>query len=545
MSDITTPVKPISEIEEKAEVSENDKILILDSETDEARLASKEELKGDKWDQWDPWTPWADGKDGKDGKDWADWAAATVTVGTTSTWAAWTSASVTNSGTSSAAVLNFTIPKWDKWDTWSPWADWKDWTDGQDGQDGADWNWITSVTSSKVWKTTTVTMNFDEWDPFSFQVQDWADWQWAWDVLWPNSSTDGNVVLFDWVTWKLIKDSGKTIPTNVSDLQNDSWFITGIDSSDVTTALGYTPADSASLWTAATKNTWTSSWNVPVLDANWKLNTTILPALAITDTFTVSTTSDLVWLTSAEKWDVAIVTTDSETYILSADPYSTASNWKKLATPTDTVTSVNSKTWAVTLDADDISDSTTTNKFVTATDKSTWSGKQDALTLPATPTQWNLVVRWANNKTIADWWAIPTWVPSGWNNGDVLTNVSWTPTWQAISWWHDYSWNTLTWTTLSITGSNYRNQISTSSNLTVSAGTGLTPWMEYILRVVNSDSSNAITMTWDSVAYTIPAGWEINFKFISLTATTLDFDWPRIVATTPSTFDSGKIYFEI
>ena len=26
-------------------------------------------------------------------------------------------------------------------------------------------------------------------------------------------------------------------------------------------------------------------------------------------------------------------------------------------------------------------------------------------------------------------------VPSGWNNGDVLTNVSWTPTWSAPSWW--------------------------------------------------------------------------------------------------------------
>ena len=32
------------------------------------------------------------------------------------------------------------------------------------------------------------------------------------------------------------------------------------------------------------------------------------------------------------------------------------------------------------MDADDISDSTTTNKFVTATEKSEWSGKQDALT---------------------------------------------------------------------------------------------------------------------------------------------------------------------
>ena len=51
MSDITTPVKPISEIEVKSEVSENDKILILDSVSEEARLASKEELKGDKGDQ--------------------------------------------------------------------------------------------------------------------------------------------------------------------------------------------------------------------------------------------------------------------------------------------------------------------------------------------------------------------------------------------------------------------------------------------------------------------------------------------------------------
>ena len=45
---MTLPVKPIDEIEVKATVSADDKILILDSDTDEARLASKDELKGDK-----------------------------------------------------------------------------------------------------------------------------------------------------------------------------------------------------------------------------------------------------------------------------------------------------------------------------------------------------------------------------------------------------------------------------------------------------------------------------------------------------------------
>jgi hypothetical protein len=41
------PVKSISELEVKSEVSVNDKILILDSVSEEARLASKDELKGD------------------------------------------------------------------------------------------------------------------------------------------------------------------------------------------------------------------------------------------------------------------------------------------------------------------------------------------------------------------------------------------------------------------------------------------------------------------------------------------------------------------
>lgn len=44
-------------------------------------------------------------------------------------------------------------------------------------------------------------------------------------------------------------------------------------------------------------------------------------------------------------------------------------------------------TGIVTLDADDISDTGTTNQWTNATEKGTWNGKQDALTLPSTPTQ--------------------------------------------------------------------------------------------------------------------------------------------------------------
>lgn len=47
--------------------------------------------------------------------------------------------------------------------------------------------------------------------------------------------------------------------------------------------------------------------------------------------------------------------------------------------------------------------------------------KQDNLTLPSTPTSWNLVTWWANNKTLVDWGAVPT-VPT---NVSAFTNDAW------------------------------------------------------------------------------------------------------------------------
>lgn len=80
--------------------------------------------------------PGADGKDGKDG------AAATISVGSTSTLPAGSSATVTNSGTSSAAVFDFGIPKGDKGDT------------GATGADG----YSPSATVTKTGDTATITI---------------------------------------------------------------------------------------------------------------------------------------------------------------------------------------------------------------------------------------------------------------------------------------------------------------------------------------------------------------------------------------------------
>lgn len=91
------PVKPINEIEVKSEVSENDKILILDSESEEARLASKEELKGDTW--------------------------ATIT----SAEFVWDDIVFTKDDADTVTLENAKSElEWPKGDQWEPWEDWTD-----------------------------------------------------------------------------------------------------------------------------------------------------------------------------------------------------------------------------------------------------------------------------------------------------------------------------------------------------------------------------------------------------------------------------------
>lgn len=53
-------------------------------------------------------------------------------------------------------------------------------------------------------------------------IDDLDLWSWAGDVVWPAISVDENISVFDWTTWKLIKDWGKTI-AEVLDRTNHTW----------------------------------------------------------------------------------------------------------------------------------------------------------------------------------------------------------------------------------------------------------------------------------------------------------------------------------
>ena len=102
-------------------------------DTGEQGPAGQDGAQGERGPKGDTGPAGADGKDG---------AAATISVGTVTTGEAGTSATVTNSGTSSAAVFNFTIPrgakgdKGDKGDTGPAGADGAQGPAGADGANG-------------------------------------------------------------------------------------------------------------------------------------------------------------------------------------------------------------------------------------------------------------------------------------------------------------------------------------------------------------------------------------------------------------------------
>jgi hypothetical protein len=102
----------------------------------------------------------------------------------------------------------------------------------------------------------------------------------------------------------------------------------------------------AGLGTASTKNTGTSSGNVPVLDGSGLLSTSVLPPLAITDVSIVASQSAMLALT-AQKGDVAIRSDLNKSFVLSTNSPSTLADWKELLTPTDTVLSVAGLTGAI------------------------------------------------------------------------------------------------------------------------------------------------------------------------------------------------------
>ena len=163
-------------------------------------------------------------------------------------------------------------------------------------------------------------------------------------------------------TFEDVDEQLETISDNQTDLTNTVNTISG-DLTDLTTVVdamntvvgGHTTSIStingtlSGYGTVVTRNTGTSENNVPVLGTGGKLNSAVLPNIAITDTFVVASQAAMLAL-SAETGDVAVRTDQNKSYILSTNSPTTLADWKELLTPTDSVLSVDGRTGAVTLD---------------------------------------------------------------------------------------------------------------------------------------------------------------------------------------------------
>lgn len=139
----------------------------------------------------------------------------------------------------------------------------------------------------------------------------------------------------------------------ISNVVTDNSEVLGIQVYNDAAGVVYNVMSANTLGTASTCDTGTGAGNIPILDANGKLNDSVLPALAISDTFVVNSQASMLALT-AQVGDVAVRTDLNKSYILKTDGASTLANWQELLTPTDAVQSVNGHTGSVTLTQADL-----------------------------------------------------------------------------------------------------------------------------------------------------------------------------------------------
>lgn len=107
--------------------------------------------------------------------------------------------------------------------------------------------------------------------------------------------------------------------------------------------------------TVASKNAGNTAGSVPVIGEDGKLDTGILPAIAITEVFEAASEAGMLSL-NAQTGDVCVRSDINKSFILKENDPSVLSHWVELKTPTGGVLSVNGLTGAVTLTSDNITE---------------------------------------------------------------------------------------------------------------------------------------------------------------------------------------------
>ena len=141
---------------------------------------------------------------------------------------------------------------------------------------------------------------------------------------------------------KANKTASSSSPLSASD------YFEFVNSNNLTSVLN-SKINELDLGTASKYDVGNGEGQIPVVDSDGFLSSSIIPRIAITNTFVVSSQDEMLKLSQAETGDICIRNDLSKTFILKGEPYSTLANWQELKTPTDKVTSVNGKTGAVNI----------------------------------------------------------------------------------------------------------------------------------------------------------------------------------------------------
>ena len=246
--------------------------------------------KGDKGDTGDIGPIGPEGPKGDKGDTGEKGDAATITVGNTTTGLPGTNASVINSGTSSAAILDFTIPRGDKGeqgiqgiqgpqgiqgetgpqgpqgiqgeqgpkgDTGETGPEGPTGPQGIQGPIGPTGNGIDNISLiSTVGLQKTYRITYTDGGYYDYVVTDGASGSTTWGGITgvlsnqtdlQDALDDKQDVILDLSTIRSGASLGATAlqpNDNITELTNNAGYITGITSGDVTTALGYTPYNS-------------------------------------------------------------------------------------------------------------------------------------------------------------------------------------------------------------------------------------------------------------------------------------------------------------
>lgn len=187
------------------------------------------------------------------------------------------------------------------------------------------------------------------------------------NVVQTTGTSTSNVMSQNAVTRQLENKVGKDTTINGKPLTDDI-EITAEDigtytKKDIDDKIEETSEKLDKLGTAAYRDIGINEGNVPILNAEGKLDNTVIPSLAITDTYVANSEEDMLNLEGAEKGDICIRTDENKTYILDDEPkkYRTLAmnrtdigDWVEIQTPTSDVTSVNGQKGNVTLSAEDV-----------------------------------------------------------------------------------------------------------------------------------------------------------------------------------------------